>query len=99
MSEGTGLERGEIRMKGKQGVGSGGGGIKESFTVYENFYLASEQRKKVLIKTDMHTHTRRHNAQDNGLGTQLVKASNAHRERERERALDIIHTLDGIAHG
>ena len=81
----------------------GGGGIKESFTVYENFYLVSEQRKKVLIKTDMHTHTRRHNAQDNGLGTQLVKASKAHREREKEReresALDIIHTLDGIAHG
>lgn len=99
MSEGAGLERGEIRMKGKQQVGVGG--IKESFTVYENFYLVSEQRKKVLIKTDMHTHTRRHNAQDNGLGTQLVKASNAHRERERERerALDIIHTLDGIAHG
>ena len=26
MSEGAGLERGEIRMKGKQQVGSGGGG-------------------------------------------------------------------------
>ena len=55
VSEGAGLERGEIRMKGKQGVGSGGGGYKRIIHCLRKL-LPCIWTKKKGVNQNWHAH-------------------------------------------